>query len=337
MAGGDVAEDEPKTIGEDGLFKLLSWNSAAIPKIFGLPDIVGEPIQQEFQHPLQRRVDRLYRLADGSLLNIEHQSRLDDREALARRMIDYRNMIRARFPSVQLRQVVAYTGREPLDRGRIGRLLNYEDSDEHGRGVSFRAELRDFRATPVDAFKRSGRVDDLILGLMAAGGDNSDYIEAVVGRIRSFQGENRRSAIEKFIAVCATMPDVTAAAKVGDLRMWIEEVKDSPFIREIVEIAGKERIEEAMKAAAARGVEIGKSEGVEIGKAEGVRLGLARSVVHYAVKHKLDLPGPAEEVARLLAAGAAERLLYDMIGDLERMSDFGEFIMSHGAAVPRPQ
>jgi hypothetical protein len=37
---------------------------------------------------------------------------------------------------------------------------------------------------------------------------------AAVDRMRMFAGEERRSAVEKFVAVCSTMPESKAAAKV---------------------------------------------------------------------------------------------------------------------------
>jgi hypothetical protein len=124
MAGG-----ERKDLGLDGLFKLLTWRSLAISRVFGLPDIVGEPLQQEFQFPRERRVDRLYRLADGSLLNIEHQSSLADREALARRMVTYHVMIKDQFPAAGLMQIVIYTGKTPI---RPEGPLVYESLDATG-------------------------------------------------------------------------------------------------------------------------------------------------------------------------------------------------------------
>ena len=140
-----MTEERPRTVGEDGIFKLLTWHSLAIPRLFGLPDIDGEPIQQEYQFPMQRRVDRLYRLKDGSLLNIEHQSSLSDRDALARRMITYNIMIKEEFPKNPLLQIVIDTGKEPSDRSRIGDKLEYASLDASGRhGIHFSAALRVF-------------------------------------------------------------------------------------------------------------------------------------------------------------------------------------------------
>lgn len=159
------------SLGEDALFKLLTWRSPAITRIFGLPEIVGEPRQQEFSHPAQRRVDRLYDLEDGSLLNVEHQSDLNDRDVLARRLIEYRSMIRDRVPFPRIiRQVVVFTGARPRDRGFV-KDIAYEDVDESGGGVTYHVVAKDFLAVPVPVFRQSGELDDLIRGVLASGGE----------------------------------------------------------------------------------------------------------------------------------------------------------------------
>jgi hypothetical protein len=315
-------------LGEDGLFKLLTWNSLTLTRIFGLPDIEGAPIEQEFQFPASRRVDRLYRLEDRSLLNIEHQSSLKDREALARRMAVYRIMIRERFPDARLRQVVVYTGREPQDRSRLGATLDYEDHDGGG-GLAFCAPLRDLRALPASEFLRSGRIDDLILGLMAARGEDEAYVREVVARVRAAVGEERRRAREKYLAVCATMGNREALRQVEDLTMWLEDMKDSPFIQQIVEIAGRARIE----AASAEGEAKGLAEGEAKGLAEGRRRGLARSLVRYALRHDVRLPAAPELVEARLAARADDAKLEELLDDLDALIDFDAYLRAHGIAI----
>ena len=262
-----VTDDEVRTAGEDGIFKLLTWDSPAISRIFDLPEIQGDPIQQEFQRPMQRRVDRLYWLKDRSILNIEHQSSLPDRDALARRMIDYRNMVRENFRQpVIIRQVVVFTGSEPKNR-RLIKDLDYADVDADGNGVRFSAVVKDFLSVPLQVFRESGKIDDLILGILSSGRNDPNYIEEVRLQVGSLQGEKARSAKEKFVAVCAITGNHQAIGRGQELDMWIDEVKDSPLIQRIVEIAGKDRIDE-----------------------EGRRV-LARAVINHAVKRSLDSSG----------------------------------------------
>jgi hypothetical protein len=192
-----VADEELKAVGTDGIFKLLTWRSVAITRIFGVADI-EVAIKQEFQRPLHRRLDCLYRLSDGSILNIEHQSSLKDKDALARRMIDYRCMIRGDFPSDPIKQVVVYAGTESARQKKVPDALEYVDVDELGHGVKFSALLRNFHLVPADEFRKSGQLDDLILGLMTAGGEDENYVKEVVRRVAMESGEERRSAKEKF-------------------------------------------------------------------------------------------------------------------------------------------
>ncbi len=90
--------------------------------------------------------------------------------------------------------------------------------------------------------------------------------------------------------------------------MWIEDVKDSPLVKEIVEIAGKERIKDQ------------------------ARRTLAKLLATHAVKRKLDLP---PDVEALLATHATEEALFEMANDMENMSNFREFVKSHGVELPR--
>jgi hypothetical protein len=309
-----VASDQPKTASADGIFKLLAWKTRAITRLLGIAEI-GEPLNQEFQFPTERRVDGLYRLKDGSILNLEHQSSLSGRDDLARRLVIYHIMIKQKFPKDRLLQVVIYTGKNSLDTPALGESIEYLSLDANGRhGVHFSAALVNFRSTPVDEFRNSGLIDDLILGLMARGGGDAAYIRDVIARIRTMEGDAKASAIDKFVAVCATMPDrEVGRIDLGEKDMWIDDVKDSPFLKSLFKIAGKEQIEEAAAE----------------GRAEGRRLGIAHSIVRHAVKHEIALPFPPEEAEAVLAARADEAKLDAMLDDVENMQDFKGFLKRH--------
>lgn len=301
-----MANEEPKTVGADGIFKLLAWKTRAITRLLGLAEI-GEPIDQEFQFPTQRRVDGLYRLRDGSILNVEHQSSLGGRDDLARRLVAYHIMIKQKFPKDRLSQVVVYTGKISAGIRKLD-SIEYRSLDASGkRGLRFSAALINFRSTPVDEFRNSGLIDDLILGLRAQGGDDEIYIDDVIAGIKAMEGEARTSAIEKFAAVCATMPDrKVGRIDFGETNMWIDEVKDSPFVRSFIKIAGKEEIE-----AQRRGT-------------------LARLLTAHANKLRLNPPDNAES---LLMAHANEETLFAMANDMENMKNFHDFVKSHGVEI----
>ena len=312
-----MGSGEPKDLGLDGLFKLLTWRSLAISRVFGLPDIVGEPLQQEFQFPRERRVDRLYRLADGSLLNIEHQSSLADREALARRMVTYHVMIKDQFPAAGLMQIVIYTGRTPI---RPEGPLVYESLDATGaHGLRFTAALRDFRLLPIDEFRKSGRADDLVLGLMAAGGDDPTYAREVRDFVLRTRGAERVDLLEKLAAVYANMPERAAwSAIFGEIEMFPAEIEDTPLHRRIVEFFGRKMLDEAA------------DEGRREGRDEGRRLGLAELIVRHARRNGMLLSLPEEEAAATLAQRSSEDTLMEMAGALSEMTDVEDFFKRFG-------
>ena len=109
---------------EDGIFKMLTWNSPALTGMFNLPPITGEALQQESHEPVERKLDRLYRLADGSYLHVEHQTSLSGLDALAERMIRYRVRTRGFVPvRCDLHQVIVFTGAVPGDRTMVPSAL----------------------------------------------------------------------------------------------------------------------------------------------------------------------------------------------------------------------
>jgi hypothetical protein len=320
-----LGSGEPKDLGLDGLFKLLTWRSLAISRVFGLPDIVGEPLQQEFQFPRERRVDRLYRLADGSLLNIEHQSSLADREALARRMVTYHVMIKDQFPAAGLMQIVIYTGRTPI---RPEGPLIYESLDASGaHGLRFTAALRDFRSLPVDEFRKSGRADDLVLGLMAAGGDDPTYAREVRDFVLRTRGAQRIDLLEKMAAVYATMPERAGwSAIFGEVEMFPAEIEDTPLHRRIVEFFGRKMLDEAADEGRREGLGEGRREGLS----EGRRLALAELIIRHARRNGVLLTLPEEEAAARLAGRASEDALMDMASVLPEMKDADTFFKRFG-------
>ncbi len=290
------------SLGEDGLFKLLTWRSPAISRIFGLPDIVGEPRQQEFSHPAQRRVDRLYDLEDGSLLNVEHQSSLNDREALARRLIEYRLMIRDKIPFPRvIRQAVVFIGAKPRDRTLV-KDIAYQDVDEFGGGLTYHVVVKDFLAVPVSVFRASGEPDDLILGVLASGARDRDYMSEVMKRVDALRGEEGKTARAKFVAACVIRSGEPVIRELEDVGMWIDDIEDNPLAQKFVKVVGKKLM------------------------AEESRKTLARLLVAHAKKLNLNPPPDAET----LLMSCSEEALFEMANDLEHMTDFAGFVRSHG-------
>jgi hypothetical protein len=304
-----------KRLGMDGLFKELTWTGKAISQIFDLPPIVGEPIQQEFQQPLQRRLDRLYRLLDGSLLNVEHQSSVGGAEALARRLAHYHLLVTEKFPDVPLHQVVIFA---PVDRSKAVRVpssIRLELTDPSGHGLRFSAPIRDLRNVPFDVFERSGEMDDLLLGLLGPGWDMPDYVEKVRARVGQLTGEARTATLEKLAAIWLMNDNLRNKGyrEVFDMS-WIDEVKDRPSVQQFVEIAGKERIARE--------------------RTEGARRALAGVLVNHARKAGLDLYVEPDHLIEQFAIYADETQLQQMIEDMPQMTDVREFVRAHNIELP---
>lgn len=298
--------DNQKSLGVDGLFKELTWDGKVITSIFELPPIKGEPFQQEFQHPLRRYLDRLYQLEDGSLLNIEHQSSLHDSQALARRLAHYHLLVSEKFPEAVLHQIVIFV---PTDRSRTDRIpdkIMLDLAGKHGHGLKFSVPVKDLRKVPATAFEASGEIDDLLLGLLGPGADMPEYVEKVRSKVGEIRGEARKTTIEKLAAILLMNDNLR---KQGVLDMsWIDEVKDRPFAKEFVEIAGKERI------------------------AEAERHGLAKAIVGKALE--IDPNGDAGSLIEYLVRYADEHQLLSMIRDMHEMTDVASFIKEHGVEIP---
>ena len=97
---------------------------------------------------------------------------------------------------------------------------------------------------------------------------------------------------------------------VGDVRLWIEDVKDSPMIREVVEIAERERLDEERR----RGLAI-----VEAAKARGV-----------------DVPaGFADELTLCADADQMQGMIGDIVADDQALDgDLVAFVRGRGIQVP---
>lgn len=301
--------DDVREMTQDGIFKMLTWASDALTQMFGYPAIDGDPVQQEFHEPSERRVDRLFPLADGPYLNVEHQTSLRDAKRLAERMVKYRLRARAVLPrDSMLRQVVIYTGAEPKDRSKVMERLRYDDRvPEDPSGLRFEAPVKDLLTVPIATFLASGKLDDMLLGLLGPGRADPAFRESVAARIRTMSGEDQRDAKVKFVAICATI-GFTVDHLIGDLPMWIEDVKDTPVVREIVRIAGRDQMEGER------------------------RLGMAKVVAGVASARGIDVPdGFADELA-LYADEEQLMALTSRIDDLK--DDVLEFVREHGVEIP---
>ena len=111
----------------------------------------------EFASVEQRRADVIFRMADGSLLQLEFQSSNDS--SMVYRMGRYCAVIAEQY-RCPIRQVVLYMG-EPR--------MRMASSADHGL-TKFGYELHDIREFDAEELLRGGRPGDCALALLAGGG-----------------------------------------------------------------------------------------------------------------------------------------------------------------------
>ncbi len=88
--------------------------------------------------------------------------------------------------------------------------------------------------------------------------------------------------------------------------MWIDDIEDNPLAQKFVKVVGKKLM------------------------AEESRRTLTRLLVAHAKKLNLDPPSDVET----LLMSCSEEALFEMANDLEHMTDFVDFVRSHGVEVP---
>ena len=316
-----MEQHEYKLMTQDGIFKMLTWDSPLLTSMFGYPPIVDGPLQQESHEPTERKLDRFYRPADDSFLNVEHQSSLRDLDKLAERMIRYRVRIRTRHPRpIVVRQAIVFTGSGSGIGVRVPPTLDYVDETEGDlSGLRFTVPIRDLRGIPIAEFKRSGKIDDLLLGLMGPGRVDASYVQAVLDRIGGMERGPGFDAKVKLFVICASLEiDLGPAGSIANA--WLEDVMQNPLMRQIAEYASRERIAAATAEAEARG------------EAKGEAKGFAKAIVKFAVANGVEVP---EDFADMLTLYADEDQLSAMIGDMANMGeDIAGFAAGHGVIVP---
>jgi hypothetical protein len=153
----------------------------------------------------ERRVDLVISLADGAILHMELQSSNDPR--MAYRMLEYWPLIKARFKR-PLRQTVLYVGRRKMA------IPSRLDEDR----VRIDYDVVDFREIPVEPLLRSGNAGDLVLAVLAGGGDAQ--LQEILGRAARIPGTRREALLAK-ILILSDLRGIT-----GKVEWELERMRD---------------------------------------------------------------------------------------------------------------
>jgi len=219
----------------------------------GIP--VREFLNGELPKVMERRADLVARLIDGSIFHLEIQGQ-NDRQIAYRQGV-YCLLIAQRYQR-PVRQVVLYVGKAQL---RMKAML-----DAGGTRVSYR--LIDIRELDSDTLLRSGHPADLVLAMLARGGE--DRLHEIILRAAALEGSARMHVITQ-LTLLAGLRNLSESLRmeVKTMGSVIINIRENAILRDIWDTVMAE----------------GKAEDKAEGKAEGEVIGKAQAL-HDMLKAK---------------------------------------------------
>jgi hypothetical protein len=259
---------EPESIRQpfDAIFKelLTDPDSCFLALLTGnIP--VSEPLPSEFVRFTVRTADLLWRLANGSILHIEIQSKNDPK--MPYRMLEYALAIASKYGS-RILQIVLYIGREPLNMPSSVQFAGHQ--------IGYR--VVDIREVSTASLLNSGSIADTLLSLLTR--DGSEAIRPFVQRLASLPLEKRQRAAAMLRNILALRPNIcdilnqeyqSMPIRNEDVIAGIREHRDSffnnafilPLHQEYTNSIVKAAVEEAVGKAVEEAVEKTSKEAAE--------------------------------------------------------------------------
>jgi len=264
-----------------------------------LEHITGEKIKSfldpSFPSVKERRADLLLEVENGKILHVEVQSTNDF--SMPGRMLEYRILIKNKYPYRKIQQMVLYIGDEPC---RISASLEEE-------GLVYRYRVIDIKEIPCDVLIESERAEDLVIAFLCRITDKSELFRRLKERLENLDSRERADFLTKVLTILGLRPmlkeEVLSFVKeVGRMpitvRLEKELVENFPVIGDLVR----------------KGIQEGLQEGIQRGKQEAlIRILEARfGEIGESLKERIK---GIEEVKKL------EELLISAI----RVNDLEEF------------
>ena len=183
----------------------------------GIP--VREFLNGELPKVMERRADLVARLIDGSIFHLEIQGQ-NDRQIAYRQGV-YCLLIAQRYQR-PVRQVVLYVGKAQL---RMKAML-----DAGGTRVSYR--LIDIRELDSDTLLRSGHPADLVLAMLARGGE--DRLHEIILRAAALEGSARMHVITQ-LTLLAGLRNLSESLRmeVKTMGSVIINIRENAILRDI--------------------------------------------------------------------------------------------------------
>jgi predicted transposase YdaD len=220
-----------------------------------LEHITGEKIKSfldpSFPSVKERRADLLLEVENGKILHVEVQSTNDF--SMPHRMLEYRLLIKNKYPDRKVQQMVLYIGDEPC---RISASLEEE-------GLIYRYQVIDIREIPCDVLLESERAEDLVIAFLCRITDKSELFRRLKERLENLDSRERADFLAKVLTILGLRPmlkeEVLSFVKeVGRMpitvRLEKELVENFPVIGDLVR----------------RGIQEGLREGIQRGKQEAL-------------------------------------------------------------------
>lgn len=237
-----------KDLFQEGRPTLLSRITGGIP--------VKKFLNVEFPTVLERRLDMVLLLKDGSILHLEIQS-ANDRKMIFRMGIYHVLLVQKYGPRV--RSMVLYLGNAKSD-------MRYQLKSN---GMDFQYELIDVRTFDAKTLMESGNDADQVLAMLADGGP--DRLEEIVQKIAS--GNYKGYGLTQ-MALLSGLRKLSGRLKL-ELRKigMVIDISKNVILREWQQKAIKEGLKKGIAAGRIKGRQEGRQQGLlegrQVGRQEG--------------------------------------------------------------------
>jgi hypothetical protein len=238
--------------------------------------ITGEKIKgfldPSFPSVKERRADLLLEIEDGNILHVEVQSTND--LSMPQRMLEYRLLVKAKYPGRKIQQIVLYIGDEPC---RISASLEEE-------GLVYRYRVIDIKEIPCDVLLESDRTEDLVIAFLCRITDKSELFRKLRAKLENLDPRERADFLAKLLTILGLRPMlkeevlsfVREVTKMPiTVRLEKDLVENFPVIGDLV----KQGIQEGFQQGIQEGIQQGLQQGLQKGKIEGVIEGKQESLI----------------------------------------------------------
>ncbi len=245
----------------DGLLKdMFQHDRPTLLKRLAGGLAVREYLNVEFPKLIERRLDLVLLLADGSILHIEVQG-ANDRDMPYREGV-YCFLLGQKYRRRKIRQVVLYVGRPKMNMP-----AGVDLGDTAGA-----YSLIDMREFDVDALLASPRPADYALAILARNGEAR--VAEIVRRIVRLKGPVRERALAQLL-VLSGLRGLPRRVQWEIERMSVVlDIRKNPVLMKW----RREAITEGLAEGRAKGLAEGLAEGIAKGKSEGKAEGKAESL-----------------------------------------------------------